>query len=115
LGYTSSGTSGGGADNRDAKQLAAGVVYDLSKRTAVYSDISRISNTGGAGGASYRNGGSVANTVGARSTAFDIGVRHSFYWVFDALRPDAGGQKLRTAALGRLFSFWCFNEQLKGE
>jgi predicted porin len=78
LGYTNSETSGGAVANRDAKQLAAGVVYDLSKRTAVYSDISRISNTGGAGGASYRNGGSVANTVGSRATAFDIGVRHSF-------------------------------------
>lgn len=78
LGYTNSETSGGAVANRDAKQLAAGVVYDLSKRTAVYSDVSRISNTGGVGGASYRNGGSVANTVGGKATAFDIGVRHSF-------------------------------------
>jgi predicted porin len=74
LGYTKNDTSGGAFATRDASQFAAGVVYDLSKRTAVYSDVSRISNKTGA---SYNNGGT-ANTAGRKANAFDIGVRHSF-------------------------------------
>ncbi len=72
-GYTQNNTSGGGFDARDAKQFAVGLVYDLSKRTALYTDFSRISNSSGA---SYTLG--AANTLGHSSRAFDVGVRHAF-------------------------------------
>jgi len=59
--------------NRDATQLAAGVVYALSKRTSVYTAFGKIDNRNGArftvGNASDRGGG---------NRALSIGLRHSF-------------------------------------
>jgi predicted porin len=57
-----------------AKKLALGYVHNLSKRTAVYTTIARVRNSGGSAQAL---GGSVT-AANDSSTGFDIGVRHSF-------------------------------------
>lgn len=74
-GYTQNNTSGGGFDTRDAKQFAIGLVYDLSKRTALYTDLSRVSNSAGA---NYSVGSGATNTLGHSARGFDVGVRHAF-------------------------------------
>jgi predicted porin len=63
----------GGADPKSRK-FALGYVHNLSKRTAVYTTVARVRNSGGAAQAL---GGS---TTGANtsSNGFDLGVRHSF-------------------------------------
>lgn len=55
------------ADNK----LGLGVNYALSKRTSIYSDVALSTNN-----KVLRNG--VAGTSGARRTAFDLGIAHSF-------------------------------------
>jgi predicted porin len=64
----------------DAKQVAVGYVYDLSKRTAVYGHFSNLTNGGNATtGANFTvAGGGPAQTRGAKSTGMEVGVRHSF-------------------------------------
>lgn len=56
--------------NADANQIALGYVYDLSKRTALYTSISRTANDGGA---KYNT-----DTGGATDKLFDVGIRHKF-------------------------------------
>ncbi len=57
-----------------ANKLALGYVHNLSKRTAVYTTVARVKNSGGSTQA--LNGAVTgANTS---STGFDLGVRHSF-------------------------------------
>jgi predicted porin len=55
-------------------KLAAGYVYSLSKRTAIYTTVARVKNSGGATAALN------ASTTAAdqSSTGLDIGVRHAF-------------------------------------
>ena len=61
-----------GAVRTDAdNKFGLGVNYALSKRTSVYSDIASITNK-----KVLANG--VAGTTGARRTAFDVGIAHSF-------------------------------------
>jgi len=62
----------GGAD-----QIAAGYVYDLSKRTAVYATYARISNDTGYKYVTSGNG-PINNTTGQNSTGYEFGLRHSF-------------------------------------
>ncbi len=62
------------AIERKAKLLAIGYVYNLSKRTAVYTTFSRIGNSGGAS----VSGGGVAGVANATWRGADIGIRHSF-------------------------------------
>jgi predicted porin len=73
------GKVGGGATSNAASQIAAGYVHDLSKRTALYTHFSKISNEAGArfvaSGSGPAFGGS-SNKPG--STAYEFGVRHSF-------------------------------------
>lgn len=57
-----------------AKKLALGYVHNLSKRTAVYTTVARVRNSGGA--AIALNGAVTAPN--ASSTGFDLGIRHSF-------------------------------------
>ncbi|MDD0810808.1 porin, partial [Curvibacter sp. RS43] len=70
--------------NAKAQKLAVGGVYNLSKRTAVYGTLARVSNSGGASMAagSYGSGalGPVAGAanVNGNSTGIDFGVRVSF-------------------------------------
>jgi len=74
--YVQTDGSGPGWGARDATQIALGYQYDLSKRTALYTNFSRISNDGAA---NFQVG--PANTVlplGRDSTGYEFGVRHSF-------------------------------------
>jgi predicted porin len=63
-------------------KFALGYVYNLSKRTAVYSTVARLSNDSAATavGIGGNTGGNAAlpPTPGGKSTAFEIGVRHFF-------------------------------------
>lgn len=56
-------------------QAALGYVYNLSKRTALYSTYSRISNSSGA---RFVIPGGTAITAGQSSTGVEGGIRHSF-------------------------------------
>ena len=62
------------ASGRNANQMAVGYVYNLSKRTAVYSTYSRLQNRNGAA----LTGGGVAGVANATWTGLDLGIRHSF-------------------------------------
>ncbi|QHI98497.1 porin [Xylophilus rhododendri] len=71
----------GTAGNNDAAKLSLGYVYNLSKRTALYADVARLRNKGSASFVIGGLGGSVvagAPTAGGTSTAFGVGIRHSF-------------------------------------
>ena len=73
----SGGTVVGLRNEDDARQYAVGYIYNLSKRTALYTDVSRLQNRGGSlltipGGTGFNF------TGGQNSTAFAAGVRHSF-------------------------------------
>ncbi len=59
---------------RKAQLLAIGYVHNLSKRTAVYTTVSRIANSGGAS----VSGGGVTGVANAAWKGVDIGIRHSF-------------------------------------
>ncbi|HZY19716.1 MAG TPA: porin [Ramlibacter sp.] len=62
-------------DEARGNQIAIGYVHNLSKRTAVYTTLSRIANKGTA--VNYSQG--LAPTgLNADSRGFDIGLRHSF-------------------------------------
>jgi predicted porin len=73
-----------GLDNGSARMLALGYVYDLSKRTALYTTYARISNDAGTqftvGG--QGNGPSMLVNgqflTGQTSTGYEAGIRHRF-------------------------------------
>ena len=79
-----------GSSDQKASQFALGYQYDLSKRTAVYTNFSRVSNDtgtrfavagGGTATASPNNGGSPAfggTATKPGSTGYEFGVRHTF-------------------------------------
>jgi predicted porin len=56
------------------RKFAIGYVYNMSKRTALYTSVARVSNKGAA--AMALNGSTTA--AGASSSGFDVGVRHTF-------------------------------------
>ena len=62
-------------------EFAVGYVYNLSKRTAVYSTVARLSN-GAASSRSvdggYGNSSGPAPVAGGKSTGFEFGLRHFF-------------------------------------
>jgi predicted porin len=60
----------------DASQLGLGYAYNLSKRTAVYATVSRISNKGSA--TLSVPGGSPGLVAGGTSSGYEAGVRHNF-------------------------------------
>lgn len=73
-GRTPAGTN---VDANDANLYSVGYIYNLSKRTALYTTAARINNKGAAtysvlGAAPSRN------LAGNSSTGFNIGLRHSF-------------------------------------
>lgn len=76
--YNRSDATGGSAawNANDATQLAVGYVYHLSKRSAVYGTVSRISNDGAATFAIA--GGNSGITPGGSSTGYEMGLKHSF-------------------------------------
>ena len=57
-----------------SKKLALGYVHNLSKRTALYVTVARVTNNGGA--AQALNGSVTA--ANGNSTGYDLGLRHSF-------------------------------------
>ena len=57
-----------------ANKIAVGYVHNLSKRTAAYATLARVSNSGGATQA--LNGS--ATSANGSSTGYDFGIRHSF-------------------------------------
>jgi predicted porin len=60
-----------------ATQFAVGYVYDLSKRTALYTHYSRVANKAGA--RFYASGSGPLNAAsGFTSTGYEFGVRHNF-------------------------------------
>jgi len=64
-------------------QFAIGYVHNLSKRTAVYTAYSKISNKNGAaygflGGNGGFNPGALGTATNNGATGFDLGLRHSF-------------------------------------
>ena len=62
------------AGDPTSKKLALGYVHNLSKRTALYVTVARVTNNGGA--AQSLNGSVTA--VNGNSTGYDLGLRHSF-------------------------------------
>lgn len=63
-------------DGQASRQLALGYVHDLSKRTALYTTVSRISNSAGLNTAIAGGAGTLAK--GGSSTGLELGVRHNF-------------------------------------
>lgn len=57
-----------------SKKWALGYVHNLSKRTALYTTVARVTNSGGA--AQALNGAVTA--ANNRSTGYDFGIKHSF-------------------------------------
>jgi len=62
--------------NNDGQQIAVGVVYNLSKRTALYGTYAQMDNKGT--GTSFATGSVAATTLGGKTQGLDLGVRHSF-------------------------------------
>jgi predicted porin len=67
-------TSDIGVAEPKARKISLGYVHNFSKRTAVYTTIARVRNSGGQ---SIALGGSTT-AVDSSSTGFDLGIRHSF-------------------------------------
>jgi predicted porin len=76
-GFTSAKATGaataGFRTGDDAKQYSVQYIYNLSKRTALYTGYSKIKNDGNA---AYKVGGT--NGAGLDSQGYNLGVRHSF-------------------------------------
>jgi predicted porin len=72
-----SGVTATGVDTNanDAHQVAVGYLYNLTKRTAIYTNIARVTNKGAAAVAVDKF---PTLAAGENSTGFDIGLRHSF-------------------------------------
>jgi len=88
LSYNTSYLNGGGNKNQCSK-IAAGVNYDLSKRTRVYADVAHLTDddaggacaaglTTGSGGAYASSGAGRDDGVGYGKTGMNVGIRHSF-------------------------------------
>lgn len=63
-------------DSQSSRQLALGYVHDLSKRTALYGTVSRISNSATLNTAISGGTGTLAK--GGSSTGLELGMRHTF-------------------------------------
>lgn len=75
----SKGAQGSSARDFDAKQVAVGFDYSLSKRTALHGTVSSLNNDGNtATGATFGVGLGPATPGGETSRGFTLGVRHSF-------------------------------------
>ncbi len=58
----------------ETKKLSLGYVHDLSKRTAVYTTVARVTNSGGAAVALNQS----VVTANRQSSGIDVGIRHAF-------------------------------------
>jgi predicted porin len=68
----------GGSYGRSATQLGLGYQYDLSKRTALYTNYGRVANKAGSNFTASASGLAVGTATGFTSTGYEFGVRHSF-------------------------------------
>jgi predicted porin len=68
--------SGPGVDADDARQIAIGYTYSLSKRTTIYGAYSRITNEGKA--AYVTADSSPSGVPGERSSGLQLGINHAF-------------------------------------
>ena len=73
--YQRANASGAGTDANDARQIAVGYIHYLSKRTALYTTYSSISNDGAAAFAVSTPPVAVA---GKSSKGYEFGIKHSF-------------------------------------
>jgi predicted porin len=75
--YVDRDSSGGGTDANDANQFTLGYLYNLSKRTALYSNAGRLKNKGAA---NFVQSGGAPNgsRTGFTSTGYEVGLRHFF-------------------------------------
>jgi len=71
-GRTSAGVD---TDPNDASQFALGYLYNLSKRTGIYTTVARVANKGASAIAVDKNPSLIA---GRDSTGFEVGLRHFF-------------------------------------
>lgn len=63
----------------DWTKLALGYGYDLSKRTAVYGTVARVSNSSGAAKAIGPQGLAAPTTaLGSHASGYELGIRHNF-------------------------------------
>lgn len=67
--------SGSGTDRNDATQVAVGYTYRLSKRTSLYSNVSRVSNSGAQ---TYRVPSGSTLRAGGTSSGAEVGMLHTF-------------------------------------
>ncbi|CAN5824666.1 porin [soil metagenome] len=77
----SSGTNAAGAniDRNDANEFALGYIYNLSKRTALYTTVAYVKNKGNATfNVAGNPAGSPALVGGEKSTGAEFGIRHAF-------------------------------------
>lgn len=65
-------------NERKQNQLALGYVYNMSKRTAVYTTYSRLTASGLGAVATMALNSSAVATGNVTATGYDIGIRHSF-------------------------------------
>jgi len=75
-----SGQTGSGAsiDDNDAHQFAIGYVYDLSKRTSLYTTVAKVDNKGAAAFVVDGNPALPKPNDGRDSTGIEFGIRHRF-------------------------------------
>jgi predicted porin len=75
-----SGTSAAGHNSNpdDANLYSVEYVYNLSKRTALYTTAARISNKGAAAFNVLPGTAADATLAGGKSTGYNLGIRHSF-------------------------------------
>ena len=82
VGYTRADRSGGPAgsgfsDADDSTRLGVGYVYDLSKRTAMYTTYGQVTNKGAAR-SSVLYTPPAAMLGGEKSSGLEFGIRHTF-------------------------------------
>jgi len=73
--YSKGNASGAGTDANDSTLLGLEYIYNLSKRTALYTQYGSLKNSGTA---ASTVGAGAANTAGGKSTGYGVGVRHMF-------------------------------------
>lgn len=74
--YSKGNAAGGGTDANDSTLFGVEYIYNLSKRTALYTQYGRLKNSGAA--LATVGGGGPANVAGGTSTGYGAGVRHMF-------------------------------------
>jgi predicted porin len=73
--YQRANASGAGTDANDARQMAVGYLYSLSKHTSLYATYAHLGNRGAA---SFKVGTPPAGVAGATSSGFELGITHAF-------------------------------------